>query len=94
MDNEEQIVRLLTEIRDNQKLQLERQAEALNMQREQLELVQKQMARAEKLQDRAELLQDRGQQIVQVARKSFIVILPILFILIAYLSWLVFRYLF
>ena len=91
MNDQEQVTGLLTEIRDNQKLQLERQRDALNMQREQLELVQKQMARAEKIQDRAELLQERGHQMVSIARKALIVVLPILFLMIVYLSWLLFR---
>jgi len=50
--------RLLEEIRNNQKLQLERQAESLDMQRRQLSLVEKQMERAEKIQDRAGELQE------------------------------------
>ena len=94
MENQDQIVRLLTEIRDNQKLQLERQGEALEMQREQLALVQKQMTRAEKIQDRAELLQDKGNQMVQTARKAMMIILPVIFLLVVYLSWLLFGYLF
>ena len=48
---------VLEEIRDGQKLQLERQAEALALQREQFALFRKQSERAERIQDRAEQLQ-------------------------------------
>ena len=42
------IISLLQEIRDDQRLQLERQAEAFTLQREQFALVQKSQERAEK----------------------------------------------
>ena len=91
MDNNEQLVKLLGEIRDNQVLQLERQAEALEMQRRQLEIVEKQMQRAEKIQDRAELLQEKGTQMMGIARKALLIILPVVIFLVIYLSWLIFR---
>ena len=53
---DEQIARLiavLEEIRDHQRIHLERQAEALALQREQLAPVNKHQERAEKLQARA-----------------------------------------
>ncbi|HSR63196.1 MAG TPA: hypothetical protein VLN56_07305 [Gammaproteobacteria bacterium] len=62
--------RILEEIRNNQKLQLERQAESLDMQRQQLSLVEKQMERAGKIQDRAEELQERGSRIMTLARRT------------------------
>ncbi len=73
-----QLIRLLEEIRDNQKMQLERQAEALALQREQFALVQKQTERAERLQNRAEALQAKGVQPVTGARKGMVVVLPII----------------
>ena len=85
------LIRVLEEIRDNQRTQLERQAEALALQREQFALVQKQTERAERLQDRAEQIQVKSAQLVAGARKAMVVVLPILFVLIAYLTWLIFR---
>jgi uncharacterized membrane protein (DUF106 family) len=89
--NDDRIAQLLSDIRDGQKLQLARQEEALALQREQFAMVQKQVARTEQLQDRAERIQDRSAQLVGMARKSMIVVLPIIAALIAYLSWLLFR---
>lgn len=87
------IVQLLGELRDGQKQQLERQAEALALQREQFELVRKQMERAERIQDRAEQIQAKSAQLVSGSRKALAIVLPILVVLIAYVSWLIFRYL-
>jgi hypothetical protein len=53
-------VTVLEEIRDNQKLQLDRQAEAIALQREQFALVQRQAERHERIQDRAENIQARS----------------------------------
>jgi uncharacterized membrane protein (DUF106 family) len=78
-------------VRDNQAMQLTRQADALALQKEQFEVVRRQAERAEKLQDRAEELQARGMGIMKTARRSLAVVLPIVFLLIAYLSWLLFR---
>jgi uncharacterized membrane protein (DUF106 family) len=86
-----QLIHLLEEVRDNQRAQLERQAEALALQREQFALVRQQAERAERLQDRAEELQAKGVQLVTGARKSMVVVLPIIVALLAYLSWLLFR---
>ena len=90
MDNKEQ-VDLLKEIRDHQKLQLERQAEALAIQKEQFEIFRKQMEQTQRIQDRAEMLQDKSAQIIGSARKVFIVVVPVLVLLIIYVSWLLFR---
>lgn len=84
-------IRLLEEIRNNQKLQLERQAEALAIQKEQFEIFKKQMEQTQRLQDRAEKLQDKSAQIIGGARKVFIVVVPVLILLIIYVSWLLFR---
>jgi uncharacterized membrane protein (DUF106 family) len=89
--NSQQLIRILEEIRNNQRTQLERQAEALALQREQFALVQKQTERAERLQDRAEQIQIKSAQLVTSARKGMVVILPIIVLLLAYLSWLIFR---
>ena len=81
---------LLEEIRDNQGLQLERQAEALELQRQQFDLVERQFARGEQLQDRAERLQERSGQLMDRGRKVFMIVIPVLFVLLVYVSWLLF----
>jgi hypothetical protein len=91
-DQESQLlVTILKEIRDNQKLQLDRQAEAFALQREQFALVQKQTERHERIQDRAESIQAKSVQMVAVARRALSVILPLVTVLIIYLSWLILR---
>jgi hypothetical protein len=84
-------VTVLEEIRDNQKLQLDRQAEAIALQREQFALVQRQAERHERIQDRAENIQARSAQVMAAARKTLFFVLPIVTLLIVYVSWLIFR---
>jgi hypothetical protein len=74
----------LKEISDNQKQQLA-------LQREQFALIQRQAERQESIQNRAENLQARGAQVVAVARRTLFVLLPIVTLLIIYVSWLLFR---
>lgn len=91
-DNDSQkVIRILEEIRGNQSLQIERQREALTIQREQFAIFQKQAERAERLQEKAERLQEKSAQLVGGARKALAVVLPIIIVLIGYLSWLIFR---
>ena len=78
------LMALLEQIRDNQ-------AAALAMQKEQFELVRRQVERAERIQDRAEELQEKGMGIMKTARRSLAFVLPVVIILIIYLSWLIFR---
>jgi len=75
---------LLEQIRDNQ-------AAALAMQKEQFELFRRQVERTERIQDRAEELQARGAGIMNTARRSLAFVLPVVILLIAYLTWLIFR---
>ena len=84
------VIELLEELRDNQRLQLERQAEALTMQKRQLELVEQQLERSERLQARAEQLQEKSGQLMERGRKVFLVVIPVLILLLAYVSWLLF----
>lgn len=91
MNSDREVVDVLEDILKNQEIQLQRQNEALEIQRKQFEMFKVQYERAERLQDRAEAMQDSGARLMGAARKSFIVILPIIFILIAYLTWLIFR---
>ncbi|MGH8198244.1 MAG: hypothetical protein ACRETI_08735 [Steroidobacteraceae bacterium] len=78
------IVTLLEQVRDNQ-------AAMLTLQKEQFELVRRQAERAERIQDRAEELQSRGMGIMKTARRSLAIVLPIVILLIVYLSWLIVR---
>ena len=91
----DQIVSLLEEIRDGQRLQLERQAEALAMQRDQIALVQRQQERAEKLQTRAEAMQDRSAQMIAGSRKALAFVLPLIVLIVialaVYVAWFVLR---
>ena len=61
------------------------------MQREQFALFQKQVERTERIQDRAEQIQEKSAQIIGAARKSLVVVLPIIAVLILYVSWLILR---
>jgi hypothetical protein len=67
------------------------QAEGLALQRANVDLVKAQFERATKMQDRAEKIQDSGANLVAAARKSMIVVLPILAGLILFAGWLVYR---
>jgi hypothetical protein len=87
----QQLDAILREIRDNQRLQLDRQAEALALQREQLLFVQRQTERHECIQDRAETIQAKGAELMAVARKTLFVLLPLVGLLILYVSWLILR---
>ena len=78
------LMALLERLRDNQ-------ASALAMQKEQFELVRRQVERTERIQDRAEELQARGMGIMKTARRSLALVLPVVILLILYLSWLIFR---
>ena len=68
-----------------------RDTEALSLQRQQFELVQKQYERHERLQERAELLQGKSAQLIGVARKMTLLVLPLLVALLGYVTWLIFR---
>ncbi len=81
----QEMIALLREIRDNQQRMLERQAEHTGLVREQAE-------RASRIQDRAEQIQARSAQLVSGSRKVLAVLLPVIVALIAYVTWLIFRY--
>src|SRR5881397_60143 len=83
--------RVLEEIRDNQRLQLERQEEALKLQREQFAMVQKQSERTDRIQDRAEQIQARSAQLITRSRTAQVVALIVIITLVAYVSWIIFR---
>jgi uncharacterized membrane protein (DUF106 family) len=83
-DDTARTLALLEQIRDNQ-------AAALAMQKEQFDLFRRQLERSERIQDRAEELQARGAGIMNTARRSLAFVLPVVILLIAYLTWLIFR---
>jgi len=92
----QRIAALLEEIRDDQRVQLQRQAEALAVQREQAAMARKQFERAEKLNDRAVTICElrawiASSQIVTAARGLMMIALPVVAVLLVYVSWLVFR---
>ena len=87
----EKVARLLEELRDNQRTQLERQAEALALQKKQFELVLQQHDKTVAIQNRAESIQERGAQLVTAARRLFPAVLGVIIVLIAYVTWLIFR---
>ncbi len=76
-DDNARLIALLEQIRDNQ-------SEALAMQKAQFE-------RAERINDRAEEIQARSMGIMKTARRSLAFVLPVVILLILYLSWLIFR---
>jgi uncharacterized membrane protein (DUF106 family) len=90
-DDAKRMAAVLEELREGQKLQLERQLEALDLQRKQFELVQGQAARTERIQDKAEQIQDRSARLVQVSRRLALFLLPVIIVIVLYVSWLVFR---
>jgi len=90
-DEVARIMDLLGQIRDNQSVQLAYQREALEIQKGQLEIVRRQAERTERIQDRAEELQAKGAGMMKAARRTLAVVLPLVALLIAYLSWLIFR---
>jgi hypothetical protein len=90
-DESVKLIALLEEIRAGQKLQIKRQAEALELQRQQFSVFQEQAARAEKIQQKAELLQDKGASLVGRARKALVFILLVVVVLIGYVSWILLR---
>ena len=84
MTDQSETTALLREIRDNQRIQLERQAEALDMQRKQHEMARTQLERAERLQNRAEAIQGRAGRAI----KAIVwIALPLFLLLIVLLLW-------
>jgi ABC-type uncharacterized transport system involved in gliding motility auxiliary subunit len=85
----EEVATLLREIRDQQRLQLERQAEALAVQREQFGLYQKQLDRVDRINDRAERIQQRAGK---ASKLALWIILPLLALVLLTMLWPYVRY--
>ena len=90
-DESSRLLSLLAELKAGQQLQIEHQREALALQRQQVSMLEAHVARATRLQDKAEQLQDRSASIVGTARKAVMIILPLVVVLIVFVSWLLFR---
>ena len=88
----EQIARLLEEIRNNQAIQLERQAESLSLQREQYQVFLKQHEKTVHLQERAEAIQEKSAKLVNRIQRFVPFAIVAIFILIVYLTWLLLRF--
>ncbi len=86
----DEIRRLLEDIRDGQKKLLEQGNRLVEIAGSELEVLKRHYDRAEKIQDRAEQLQARGEGLVGGAKKVFYVIVPVLIALLLYVSWLLF----
>ena len=82
MDSSDEIKQLLTEIRDNQKLALEQQKAQLDLAREQLARTRSQVSESIDLQ----------KQAMQRFKSLSLVILPVVFLCIALIAYLIVRY--
>jgi len=90
MEDDNEQLQLLRQIRDNQLQQLKSQSESLDIQKQQFELYSTQLQQSEKLHDRAEAIQQKSGELVEKSRKLFSFLLPIIFILIIYMIWVMF----
>ena len=86
----DEIAGLLREIRDQQRTQLQGQAEALALQRQHFDLYQHQLDRIERINDRAEAIQRRASKAAKIV---LWLALPVLLLLILTLAWPWIRYL-
>ena len=86
----DEIAGLLREIRDQQRIQIETQAEALELQRRQFERYEAQLGRVEHINDRAEAIQRRAGKAIKTV---VWIALPLLLLVLAMMSWPWLRYL-
>ena len=87
----EQIAALLEEVRDNQRTQLERQAESLAIQKEQFQVFLKQQEKTRQLQDRAEAIQARSSHLIGNVQRFVPFAMAAVAVLIGFVAWLLFR---
>src|SRR5215468_7041898 len=83
----ERMVRLLEEIRDGQRLQLERQAQALQRQDELLAQQRERLAGLSKRSEQADQLLRKSAKVVAGARILALVALPFVILLVVFLVW-------
>ena len=84
------VASLLREIRDQQRIQIDRQAEALALQRRQFERYEEQLGRVENINTSAEAIQRRAGKAMKVV---LWVALPLVFLVLATMLWPWLRYL-
>jgi hypothetical protein len=82
---------VLQEIHDGQNQHLLKQQEALGLQAANYVLVKNQFERANALQDHAETIQESAADLVANAKKSLLLVLPLIVVLLVVAAWLIFR---
>ncbi len=87
----EKIARLLEEVRDNQKVQIECQTESLALQKEQYQVFLKQHEKTARIQERAEAIQERSSNLVNRIQRFVPFAIAAVFVLVLYLTWLLFH---
>ena len=73
----DEAIGLLREIRDGQRAQIEASREYFE--------------RAKRIQDRSEQIQAKSASLMKAGRLVIAIVLPVVIVLIAYVSWLIFR---
>jgi aromatic ring hydroxylase len=92
-DKLDRIAQLLEQVRDNQREQLERQAESLAIQKNQYQAFLQQHEKTAQLQQRAEAIQERSARLVGGIQRVFPLALGLTLVLIGYITWILWRYL-
>jgi uncharacterized membrane protein YdfJ with MMPL/SSD domain len=87
----EKIIALLEELRDGQKLQLERQAEAIAQQRERLATLDQAKAAAQNIQDQSAGTLRKSEQLINRARFMAVFVVPLTLVLLVVVCWLAFH---
>ena len=90
-DKLEQIAALLEEVRDNQRTQLEHQAESLAIQKEQFQIFLKQQEKTSQLQDRAEAIQAKSSNLIKNVQRFVPFAMVAVAVLIGFVAWFLFR---
>jgi hypothetical protein len=87
----EKIIALLEELRDGQKLQLERQAEAIAQQRERLATLDQAKAAAQDIQSQSAHTLRKSEQLIKRARFMAVSVVPLALVLLVVVCWLAFH---
>ncbi len=87
----EKIIALLEELRDGQKLQLHRQAEAIAQQKERLATLDQAKAAAENIQNQSASTLRKSEQLINRARFMSVFVVPLALVLLVVVCWLAFH---
>jgi uncharacterized membrane protein YdfJ with MMPL/SSD domain len=87
----EKIIALLEELRDGQKLQLHRQAEAIAQQKERLATLDQTKAAAENIQHQSANTLRKSEQLINRARFMSVFVVPLALVLLVVVCWLAFH---